>query len=44
MHTSNKFSVPIIFVLTASLGWNSHDGTCFKAAAWKTKSTPFVAF
>ena len=28
--------VPKMFVLTASIGKNSHDGTCFKAAAWKT--------
>ena len=27
------FSVPKILVFTASWGKNSHDGTCFKAAA-----------
>ena len=27
-------SVPMIFVLTASIGKNSQEGTCFKAAAW----------
>ena len=31
--TDNTFSVPNIFVLTASRGKNSHDGTCFNAAA-----------
>src|SRR5574344_1089133 len=31
----STLSVPIIFVLTASIGKNSHDGTCFRAAAWK---------
>jgi hypothetical protein len=25
------------------MGWNSQDGTCFSAAAWKTKSTPRIA-
>ena len=31
--TDNKLSVPKILVFTASKGKNSHDGTCFKAAA-----------
>ena len=30
---SKTFSVPKIFVFTASIGKNSHDGTCFSAAA-----------
>ena len=29
----NTFSVPRTFVLTASIGKNSQDGTCFNAAA-----------
>ena len=37
------FSLPMTFVLTASMGKNSHEGTCFSAAAWKTKSTSRVA-
>ena len=37
------FSVPRVFVCTASIGKNSHDGTCFKAAAWNTKSTLHIA-
>ncbi len=32
---SMTFSVPRMLVRTASIGWNSHDGTCFSAAAWK---------
>ena len=31
----STFSVPRTFVLTASIGKNSQEGTCFKAAAWK---------
>ena len=31
----STFSVPNTFVFTASSGKNSHDGTCFSAAAWK---------
>ena len=27
------FELPVIFVATASIGKNSHDGTCFNAAA-----------
>src|SRR5216683_2630749 len=34
------FSVPRMLVRTASIGWNSQDGTCFSAAAWKQWSTP----
>ncbi len=30
---SSTFSVPSTLVRTASIGWNSHDGTCFSAAA-----------
>ena len=37
------FSAPSVFVCTASMGKNSHDGTCFSAAAWNTKSTPCIA-
>src|SRR4051794_40954342 len=33
---SITFSVPRTFVLTASTGKNSHDGTCLSAAALKT--------
>ena len=29
-------SIPLTFVFVASIGKNSHDGTCFKAAALKT--------
>ena len=29
-------SLPCTFVATAWSGKNSHDGTCFRAAAWKT--------
>lgn len=32
--TSRTLSVPITLVLTASIGKNSHDGTCLRAAAW----------
>ena len=32
------FAAPPIFVATAWLGKYSHVGTCFIAAAWKTKS------
>src|SRR5699024_3439881 len=39
----NTFSVPKTFVFTASIGKNSQEGTCFKAAAWNTKSTPYIA-
>lgn len=35
--------VPKIFVFTASNGKNSHEGTCFSAAAWKIKSTLLTA-
>ena len=35
--TADKtLSVPITFVFTASIGKNSQEGTCFKAAALKT--------
>jgi len=37
------FSAPSIFVLTASIGLYSQVGTCFRAAAWTTISTPFIA-
>src|SRR5687767_3744897 len=30
---SMTFSVPMMLVLTASIGWNSQDGTCLSAAA-----------
>ena len=30
---SITLSVPMTFVFTASMGWNSHDGTCLRAAA-----------
>ena len=33
MTTSSTLSVPITFVLTASIGKNSQDGTCLSAAA-----------
>ena len=33
IEASRIFSVPITFVLTASNGKNSHEGTCFNAAA-----------
>ena len=33
---SVAFSVPMTLVLTASIGWNSHEGTCLSAAAWNT--------
>jgi hypothetical protein len=33
---SSTFSVPSTLVRTACIGWNSHDGTCLSAAAWKT--------
>ncbi|MNJ78405.1 hypothetical protein D3C77_761520 [compost metagenome] len=32
---SRTFSVPMTLVFTASIGWNSQEGTCFNAAAWK---------
>lgn len=31
----STFSVPSTFVFTASIGKNSHEGTCLSAAAWK---------
>ena len=34
MAAVRTFSVPKTLVLTASMGKNSHDGTCFNAAAW----------
>jgi hypothetical protein len=37
------FALPCTFVATASNGKNSQDGTCFRAAAWNTKSEPFIA-
>ena len=36
LDTSIILFIPIILVITASNGKNSHVGTCFKAAAWKT--------
>ena len=33
-----------MFVATACIGKNSQEGTCFKAAAWKTKSEPLITF
>ena len=38
-----RLSVPWMLVRTASIGKNSQEGTCFSAAAWKTKSTPWSA-
>ena len=38
-----KFCAPIIFVLTASKGLYSVEGTCLSAAAWTIFSTSFVA-
>ena len=35
MATSRTLSVPMTLVLTASMGKNSHEGTCLRAAAWK---------
>ena len=35
MAALRTFSVPKTLVLTASIGKNSQEGTCFKAAAWK---------
>ena len=35
-HASITFALPNTFVRTASSGKNSHDGTCLRAAAWKT--------
>ena len=43
MAASNRFSLPLMLVFTASIGKLSQDGTCFIAAAWKTKSTPYMA-
>ena len=31
----STLSVPITLVFTASMGKNSQEGTCFRAAAWK---------
>ena len=39
-HASTTLALPRTFVCTASSGKNSHDGTCFSAAAWNTYSTP----
>ena len=36
-------ALPSTLVRTASSGKNSHEGTCLRAAAWKTKSTPRLA-
>lgn len=35
MAASRTLSVPMTLVLTASIGKNSQDGTCLRAAAWK---------
>ena len=35
------FDAPKTFVITASRGAYSHDGTCFSAAAWNTTWMPF---
>jgi hypothetical protein len=37
-------ALPWIFVATASKGKNSAEGTCFRAAAWKTRSEFFITF
>ena len=35
MAACSTLSVPMTLVRTASMGKNSQEGTCFKAAAWK---------
>ena len=40
---SSTFAVPTAFVRRAALGSFSHPGMSFIAAAWNTKSTPFMA-
>jgi hypothetical protein len=34
---------PITFVMMASIGLYSQAGTCLRAAAWTTRSTPSIA-
>ena len=41
---SSTLEDPSTLVCTAWIGKNSHDGTCLSAAAWKTSSTPRVAW
>ena len=43
MAACSTLSVPMTLVRTASMGKNSHEGTCLSAAAWKTWSTPRIA-
>ncbi len=43
MAALSRFSAPRTLVRTASMGKNSHEGTCLSAAAWNTKSTPAIA-
>src|ERR1022692_236222 len=40
---SITLALPATLVRTACVGKNSQDGTCFRAAAWKTISTPRMA-
>ena len=43
MAASITLRAPMMLVFTASMGLYSQEGTCFRAAAWITRSTPRMA-